>query len=86
MMGDPGFWAEVEREAERMAEISFVTKLAPRHRKVAALVARGLTSKEIGTALGLSSSTVDIYVREALMVTGARNRAQLVDVVRGRLE
>ena len=77
---------EIAHEVERMAEISFVTKLAPRHRQVVAYVARGCTNQEIARFLGLSTHTVNGYVREALLVTGARNRAQLVSVVRGKLD
>ncbi|MCB0073728.1 MAG: helix-turn-helix transcriptional regulator [Caldilineaceae bacterium] len=78
--------ADVLIEVERMGEISFVTRLAPRHREVAAFVARGYTNQEIARALELSVHTVNGYVREALLVTGARNRAQLVSVVRGKLD
>lgn len=78
--------ADVAREVERMGELSFVTRLAPRHREVAAFVARGHTNQEIARALGLSVHTVNGYVREALLVTGARNRAQLVRVIQDRTD
>lgn len=73
---------DVAREVERMGEVSFVTRLAPRHREVAAFVARGYTNQEIARSLNLSVHTVNGYVREALLVTGARNRAHLVQVIR----
>lgn len=77
---------DVAQEVERMGEMSFVTRLAPRHREVAAFVARGHTNQEIARALGLSVHTVNGYVREALLVTGARNRAQLVRVIQDRTD
>ena len=66
--------------------MKFVTKLAPRHREVVGYIVSGQTNREIARRMGLSVHTVNGYVREALLVTGARNRAQLVSVVRGKLD
>lgn len=62
--------------------MELVTKLAPRHREVAGYIESGLTNREIARNMNLSVHTINGYVREALLVTGARNRAQLVAMVR----
>ena len=62
--------------------MEFVTKLAPRHLEVAGHIKSGLTNREIARRMGLSVHTVNGYVREALLLTGARNRAQLAVMVK----
>lgn len=61
-----------------------VTRLAPRHLEVAGHIENGLTNREIARNMQLSVHTVNTYVREALLVTGARNRVQLAIMVSSR--
>ena len=52
--------------------------LTPREREVLALVARGLTNREIAETLFTSTSTVKLCLHQACAKLGARNRAQAV--------
>lgn len=56
--------------AEEMAGIS------AREREVLALLAQGLTDREIGERLGISPRTVETHVGSLLSKLGVRNRAQ----------
>ncbi len=51
--------------------------LSSREREVAALVAQGLTTKEIAESLFLSVSTVKGHLKEIFRKCGVRNRAEL---------
>ena len=51
--------------------------LGPRESEVAALVAGGLTNKEIGAQLFISDRTVESHVRNILDKIGSKNRAQI---------
>ncbi len=51
--------------------------LAPREREVAALVARGLTNRQIATELVISERTVHTHVRRILRKLGLGSRAQI---------
>lgn len=52
--------------------------LTARQREVLALVAGGLTDKEIGRRLQLSPRTVEMHVARAIAALGARNRSDAV--------
>lgn len=52
--------------------------LTGREREVLALVGRGLSNDEIGSALFLSPATARTHVSHAMVKLGARDRAQLV--------
>lgn len=59
-------------------------KLSPRQVECLRLVwSRRATSKEIAAELGLSKSTVDKYIAEAIELTGARDRRQAAAMVFG---
>lgn len=51
--------------------------LTPRERDIIAMIARGLTHKQIGTNLNLSKATVDTYVHRVRQKTGSANKAGL---------
>jgi DNA-binding CsgD family transcriptional regulator len=58
--------------------------LSVREREVAALVAQGLSNKEIATHLHLSVRTVESHIRHVLMRVGLVNRTQLATWLRQR--
>lgn len=58
-------------------------RLTPREAEVAALVARGLTNREIAGELYLSVRTVEVHVDHALTKLGFRTRTQLAAWVVG---
>lgn len=50
--------------------------MTDREAQVMRLVCEGLTAQGIGEALGISSRTVEIHRRTAVMKLGARNQTQ----------
>jgi DNA-binding CsgD family transcriptional regulator len=52
--------------------------LSRREAEVADLMARGLSTREIASALGISPNTVKIHTGRVLRKTGARNRRALI--------
>jgi DNA-binding CsgD family transcriptional regulator len=60
-----------------------VRALSHREQQVAALIARGLTNREIARTLGLSPRTADTHVGHILHKVGARSRAELADMAAG---
>lgn len=54
------------------------TVLTQRERDVLILVARGFTNKEIAEQLCTSTSAVKVFLHQACVKLGARNRAQAV--------
>lgn len=52
--------------------------LSPRECEVAALIARGLSNKEVARELGVSSGTVKIHVHSIFQKLGARSRYNLI--------
>ena len=58
--------------------------LSPRQRECVRLIwSRRATWKEIAAELGISKSTVDKYIAEAIELTGARDRRQAAAMVFG---
>ena len=53
-----------------------MTGISAREREVLALLAEGLTDREIGERLGISPRTVETHVGSLLSKLGVRNRAQ----------
>ncbi|APX64586.1 hypothetical protein AV944_00540 [Sphingomonas sp. LK11] len=58
-------------------------KLSPRQRECLRMVWHRRTSKEIAAELGISASTVDGYIKEAMEVLGARDRRQAAAIAFG---
>lgn len=55
-----------------------IAQLTAREVEVLALIARGLTDKEIASMLGISFHTVHKHVQQAIEGLCARNRAEAV--------
>jgi DNA-binding NarL/FixJ family response regulator len=53
------------------------TRLTPREREVASLVAQGLPNREIAAALTISERTAENHVEHILTKLGFRSRAQV---------
>lgn len=54
-----------------------LAKLNPRERKIAALVARGLRNRDIGSELGIGECTVKVYLHTMYQKLGIDNRTEL---------
>lgn len=59
------------------------SRLSPREREVAALVAAGLRNADIALALGIALGTVKDHVHRVLAKSGLDGRAQIASVWRG---
>jgi len=64
------------------AALSSGSELTERQREVLRLLASGAANKQIARALGISPYTVKAHVAQVLMVLGATNRTQAVDLAR----
>ncbi len=69
-----GVWSFEDLSAQRPVKIS----LTAREREVAARLLEGLTSKEMGRALGISHRTVEIYRARLMRKYAAATAADLV--------
>lgn len=65
----------------RLDELAANFGLTAREREVAGYILRGYTAKGIGSALGLSASTVQGYSRSLYRKAGVHSRQQLVSLV-----
>ena len=65
----------------RLAAAPRTGGVTAREREVCRLVARGLTDRQIASALSISAKTVEKHVGSLLRKTGARNRTMLVGFV-----
>lgn len=59
-------------------------ELTPREREIAAQLATGKTSKQIGRVLDISSRTVDIYRARLMRKYGTSNTAELLQRLLGQ--
>ena len=56
--------------------------IAPRQQELLVLVARGFTTGQIATRMHVSEKTASRMVSDLLVVTGARNRSELIALAR----
>lgn len=68
--------AEAAVREEELGQVGDVL-LSPSEARVAALLAEGLTSREIGERIGVTEGTAQCYVRRIQNKTGLRNRTQI---------
>jgi two-component system NarL family response regulator len=73
--GERCFPESLER---RMADPGTHKRLSPREQQTLELVRRGLTNKDIGTALGVSENTAKAHVKAILLKLGVADRAEAV--------
>src|SRR5579863_2753317 len=74
-----GVWTFEDLSATRRVAV----ELTPREREIAALLATGKTSKQIGRALDISSRTVDVYRARLMRKYGTGNATQLLQRLLG---
>ncbi|MFJ9390511.1 ATP-binding protein [Nocardioides sp. NPDC101246] len=74
------FATGIRREAPR--DHVAIERLTPREQEIAALVARGMTNKEIAAQLVVSSRTVSTHVEHILAKLGFRSRTQIAVLFR----
>ena len=63
--------------AGERTDVPLTDPLTPREREVAALVARGLTNRQIASDLHLSERTIENHVSKILRKLGFASRAQV---------
>jgi two-component system response regulator FixJ len=77
--------AQAQRDRAERQELTDIEtrvhKLSPREQEVLHLAARGLTSREIASDLGISPRTVEVHRASVMHKTGAGSVADLVRIV-----
>jgi len=79
-VGDESGAASCKRALARTdlpKELSIVEILTPREREVAALVARGLTDRDIAAVLGIAHGTAGRHVTNIMTSLDVHSRAQI---------
>ena len=65
-------------------ENSRTYKLSPREIEVAALIADGLKYRQVGDRLFIQERTVTTHVQKMFMKTGAKNKVDLLNILKGK--
>jgi DNA-binding NarL/FixJ family response regulator len=73
ILSDPIDWISDMLVTEEWCRV-----LSPREREVAALIAQGLSNKDVARKLGVSSGTVKIHVHSIFQKLGATSRYNLI--------
>ena len=68
----------IPAETARRLANRFASQLSPRELEVLALLGRGMSNKEIGSALNVVESTVKVHVTNILFKLGVADRTQAV--------
>lgn len=68
---------KARRELPKIAVNAFADELTETERSIAALVAQGLTNREIASALFVTENTVQAHVRRIFQKLGVRSRTEL---------
>ncbi len=77
-IGMPALLARIRRLGPAAPRPALPGGLSPREVQILGLLARGLSNREIGTALSISEHTAANHVRSILNKTGCANRAEAV--------
>jgi DNA-binding CsgD family transcriptional regulator len=72
-----GWLPRVHAEAERLGDRAAVDTLTKTERRIADLVAEGLTNAEVAAQLYLSARTVESHLTQIYRKVGVRNRSEL---------
>lgn len=73
--------ATASLNAGRHASTDSIGQLSPAERRVAELVADGLTNREIGERLHIARRTVETHIVHSFQKLGVQNRTQLARLV-----
>jgi DNA-binding NarL/FixJ family response regulator len=76
-------WRRKASSGERSADTTGLEDLSPREREIAALVAEGLSNREIADSILVSPKTVERHLTNVLSKVGLRNRTELATRVAG---
>jgi DNA-binding CsgD family transcriptional regulator len=76
-LGAPLWAAKAERELARVAVQGPTDGLTETERRVAALVTRGRTNREVAAAMFVTENTVQTHVRHIFQKLGVRSRTEL---------
>jgi len=72
------------RERKDTAKLGYITPLSEREKSVLALVAQGLTNREVATTLFISEHTVKVHLRNIMEKLHAHTRQQAVALAAGK--
>lgn len=75
-LSSPAVDRNTSKEAPRSAQAANLARLTPRQRDVLALIAEGLSNKEIGEHLSIAETTTKIHVAALMRALGVRNRTE----------
>ncbi|MED7923937.1 LuxR C-terminal-related transcriptional regulator [Nonomuraea sp. LP-02] len=80
----PGYATGSEKQRPRAQQTGETSPLTRREREIAALVARGMSNKEIAATLVIAQRTAEAHVEHILCKLGFTSRAQIAALVAGQ--